>query len=184
MTCYRGETLGFTQRWWDDDNFIWEETAADKKTGGGKTRQCCSGVSCRAQQQHTQWGGSSSGVWGGGGGGETGGRGTLALPGSVAASGRRGGGGGGREFPRLLGDESVSGRDRGVHARWRGRGFTRRWRAPARHPRSVHHPDTHAAVGQRCTANQIKGERVFVWCRWGDRHRWKRISFSLRHLNH
>lgn len=93
--------------------------------------------------------------------GETGGMGgTTALPGSVAASGRRGERGGGREFPRLLGDGSVSGRGRGMHARWRGRAFTRGRRAPARHPRSVHHPDTHAAVGQRCTANQIKGGRV------------------------
>lgn len=70
-----------------------------------------------------------------------------ALPGSVAASGRRGGGGGGTEIPRLLGGERVSGRGGGMHARWRGGGFTRRRRAPARHPRSVHHPDTHAAVG-------------------------------------
>lgn len=88
---------------------------------------------------------------------QEGGGGTTALPGSVTASGRRGGGGGGGDFPRLLWDESVNGRGGGMHARWRGRAFTRRRRAPARHPRSVHHPDTHAAVGQRCTANQIKG---------------------------
>lgn len=88
---------------------------------------------------------------------QEGGGGTTALPGSVTASGRRGGGGGGGDFPRLLWDESVNGRGGGMHARGRGRAFTRRRRAPARHPRSVHHPDTHAAVGQRCTANQIKG---------------------------
>lgn len=82
-------------------------------------------------------------VWGTGGRGG----GITALPGSFTASGRRGERGGGREFPRLLGDRSVNGRGIRVHARWRGRAFTRR-RAPARHPSGIHDPDTHAAVGQ------------------------------------
>lgn len=82
-------------------------------------------------------------VWGTGGQGG----GTTALPGSFTASGRRGERGGGREFPRLLGDRSVNRRGIRVHARWRGRAFTRR-RAPARHPSGIHDPDTHAAVGQ------------------------------------
>lgn len=82
-------------------------------------------------------------VWGTGGRGG----GITALPGSFTASGRRGERGGGRELPRLLGDRSVNGRGIRVHARWRGRAFTRR-RAPARHPSGIHDPDTHAAVGQ------------------------------------
>lgn len=92
-------------------------------------------------------------VWGTGGRGG----GTTALPGSFTASGRRGERGGGRELPRLLGDRSVNGRGIRVHARWRGRAFTR-GRAPARHPSGIHDPDTHAAVGQdHSQSNQACG---------------------------
>lgn len=114
----------------------------------------------------------------------TGGWGTAALPGSVTASGRWGRGGGSIEIPRLLGGESVSsGRGWGVHARWRGADFTHRRRAPARHPGSVHHPDTHAAVGQRRTADQTWGgggvggtvrHRVRFW--------WEGVNFSIIYM--